>query len=77
MLRTHTCGELRLSDVNKEVTLCGWVQRIRDKGSIIWIDLARSLWYYSIVFHELIALQKYLKRYILLDVNTLYRLKEW
>lgn len=39
MLRTHTCGELRLSDVNKEVTLCGWVQRIRDKGSIIWIDL--------------------------------------
>ncbi len=39
MLRTHTCGELRLQDVNKTVTLCGWVQRIRDKGSLIWIDL--------------------------------------
>lgn len=39
MLRTHTCGELRLQDVNKTVTLCGWVQRVRDKGSLIWIDL--------------------------------------
>ncbi|MCS6969184.1 MAG: aspartate--tRNA ligase [Cytophagales bacterium] len=39
MLRTHTCGELRLCDVGKQVTLCGWVQRIRDKGGLIWIDL--------------------------------------
>ncbi len=39
MLRTHTCGELRLSDVNKEVTLTGWVQRQRDKGSLLWLDL--------------------------------------
>jgi aspartyl-tRNA synthetase len=39
MLRTHTCGELRISDVNKQVILTGWVQRTRDKGGIIWIDL--------------------------------------
>ncbi|TAF01848.1 MAG: aspartate--tRNA ligase, partial [Runella slithyformis] len=39
MLRTHTCGELRLSDANKTVTLCGWVQKSRDKGGMIWIDL--------------------------------------
>jgi aspartyl-tRNA synthetase len=39
MLRTHTCGELRIQDVKKTVTLCGWVQRIRDKGGMIWIDL--------------------------------------
>jgi aspartyl-tRNA synthetase len=39
MLRTHTCGELRIEDVNKEVVLCGWVQKIRDKGGMIWIDL--------------------------------------
>ena len=39
MLRTHTCGELRIEDVNKKVTLTGWVQRLRDKGSLLWIDL--------------------------------------
>src|SRR6267154_2325788 len=39
MLRTHTCGELRLNDVNKQITLTGWVQRTRDKGSLLWIDL--------------------------------------
>ena len=39
MLRSHTCGELKIEDVNKEVTLAGWVQKIRDKGGLIWIDL--------------------------------------
>lgn len=39
MLRTKTCGELRISDINKEVSLCGWVQRSRDKGGMLWIDL--------------------------------------
>lgn len=39
MLRTHTCGELRIADVNKTVTLAGWVQTIRDKGGVLWIDL--------------------------------------
>lgn len=39
MLRTHTCGELRIDNINQQVTLTGWVQRLRDKGSLLWIDL--------------------------------------
>ncbi|WP_026999330.1 aspartate--tRNA ligase [Eisenibacter elegans] len=39
MLRTHTCGELRLTHIGQEVTLCGWVQRVRDKGRVLWADL--------------------------------------
>lgn len=39
MLRTHTCGELRLTDKDKEVTLCGWVQKSRDLGGMTFIDL--------------------------------------
>ncbi|HEY1022215.1 MAG TPA: OB-fold nucleic acid binding domain-containing protein, partial [Flavisolibacter sp.] len=39
MFRTHTCGELRLSDVNKEITLAGWVQTVRKFGSITFVDL--------------------------------------
>ena len=39
MLRTHTCGELRIDNVGEEVILAGWVQRLRDKGGMLWIDL--------------------------------------
>ena len=39
MFRTHTNGELTLQNLNEEVTLSGWVQTIRDKGFMIWIDL--------------------------------------
>ena len=39
MLRTHTCGELTISDVNKTTTLCGWVQKSRDLGGMTFIDL--------------------------------------
>ena len=39
MYRTFTCGELRLADVGKEVTLAGWVQRIRKMGGMTFIDL--------------------------------------
>lgn len=39
MLRTHTCGELRLEHASTIVTIAGWVQTIRDKGGVLWIDV--------------------------------------
>jgi len=39
MLRTHTCGELNITNVGQTVTLCGWLQRSRDLGGMTFIDL--------------------------------------
>ncbi|MFP4504076.1 MAG: aspartate--tRNA ligase [Cyclobacteriaceae bacterium] len=52
MLRTHTCGELRIEDVNKEVTLTGWTQRVRDKGGVIWIDLRDRYGLTQLIFKD-------------------------
>lgn len=39
MYRTHTCGELRAENKGQNVTLSGWVQTIRDKGNLVWVDI--------------------------------------
>lgn len=52
MLRSHTCGELRLTDSGKTVTLCGWVQRRRDFGSMSFIDLRDRYGITQLSFNE-------------------------
>ena len=50
MLRTHTCSELTVKDIDKEVTLCGWVARRRDHGKLIFIDIRDRYGFTQIVF---------------------------
>ena len=57
MYRTHTCGELRLSDLNKEVILTGWVQTIRKFGSITFIDLRDRYGITQLLFNEKLTQQ--------------------
>ena len=52
MYRTHNCGELRLKNLNKEVTLSGWVQKTRNKGFLLWIDLRDRYGISQLIFDE-------------------------
>ncbi len=81
MYRTHTCGELRISDVDKQVTLAGWIQRIRDLGSVIFIDLRdrygiTQLYFDSAVNPQLHKITKGLGREYVIQVKGKVRERE-
>lgn len=57
MYRTHNNGELRLQDVNSQVTLCGWVSKRRNFGALVFIDLRDRYGITQLVFNEDIAAQ--------------------
>ena len=52
MFRSHTCGELKMADVNKEITLAGWVQTVRKFGSITFVDLRDRYGITQLLFNE-------------------------
>ncbi|MGM0649937.1 MAG: OB-fold nucleic acid binding domain-containing protein, partial [Bacteroidota bacterium] len=52
MYRTHNCGELRIENKGQNVTLSGWVQRKRDKGGMIWIDVRDRYGVTQLAFDE-------------------------
>jgi len=52
MYRTHHCGALRIEDLKQSVTLSGWVQKSRNKGFIVWVDLRDRYGITQLVFDE-------------------------
>ena len=50
--RTHNCGELNIKNVNEEVRLSGWIQKIRDLGGMIFIDLRDEFGITQIVVND-------------------------
>jgi aspartyl-tRNA synthetase len=75
MYRTHNCGELRISNVDTTVTLSGWVQKLRDKGGMVWIDLRDRYGVTQLLFEEgktdssLISLAKTVGREYVLKIE--------
>ncbi|MBR2988553.1 MAG: hypothetical protein IKC64_02385, partial [Clostridia bacterium] len=52
MLRTHTCNELSVAHIGQSVTLCGWIETVRDHGGVLFVDLRDHYGVTQIVVHD-------------------------
>ncbi len=75
MYRSHNCGELRINDLDKQVELSGWVQKVRDKGFIMWVDIRDRYGVTQLIFDQertsnnVIELAKTLGREFVINVK--------
>ena len=75
MYRSHNCGELRINDLDKQVELSGWVQKVRDKGFIMWVDIRDRYGITQLIFdqertsNDVIELAKTLGREFVINVK--------
>ena len=69
--RTHSCGELRLKDAGREVVLMGWVQRRRDHGGLIFVDLRDRDGLTQVVFNPEVNPDVHIKAGVLRDEYVL------
>ena len=81
MYRTHTCGELRLSHLGQQVTLAGWVQRLRKMGGMTFVDLRDRYGLTQLVFDQslqadLAEAANHLGREYVIQVEGLVRERE-
>ena len=75
MYRTHDCGALRIKDLNKSVTLSGWVQKSRNKGFIVWVDLRDRYGITQLVFDEKRTTNKVFRKSIELGREDVIQVK--
>jgi aspartyl-tRNA synthetase len=75
MHRSHNCGALSESNLNQEVILAGWVQKVRNKGFIVWVDLRDRYGITQLVFDEKRTTDKVFKKSIELGREDVIQVK--
>ena len=75
MHRSHNCGALSESDLNQEVILAGWVQKVRNKGFIVWVDLRDLYGITQLVFDEKRSTRRVFKKSIELGREDVIQVK--
>lgn len=76
MKRTHRCAELSKAQVGQTVTVMGWVQKSRNKGGVVFVDLRDRSGIFQIIFEENNAVRRFLRRLASLGVNLLLLLQD-